>query len=84
MITVRNKKKFDDSNFDIESYFFRQCEVVVGNKIRDINFFVCMFYHTVHHFLARVQSPTCPTNKKCLQENIMAMLTPKLGIRSNS
>ena len=43
-----------------------------------------MFYLTVHHSLARVQSPTCTTYRKFLLESIMAMLTPKLGIPSYS
>ena len=38
------------------------------------------FYVTVHHFLVRVQSPTCTTYGKVLLESIMAVLTPKSGI----
>ena len=47
---------------------------------------VCKFYHTVHRFHARVQSPTWTTYGKYLQESIMAVLTPKsgIGIASNS
>ena len=40
----------------------------------------CMFYVTVHRFLARVQSPTCTTYEKFLLESIMVVLTPKFGI----
>ena len=39
-----------------------------------------MFYRTVHHFFARVQSPTCTTCGKFLLKSIMAVLTLKLGI----
>ena len=65
---------------NIESYyFFRRIEVVVG-RILDSKLVVCIFYLTVHCFLARVQSPTCTTYGKYLLESIMAMLTPKSGI----
>ena len=36
-------------------------------------------YLTVHHFLARVQSPNCTNHGKCLRERIMVVLTPKSG-----
>ena len=43
--------------FDIEIYsFFRRFQVVGDKKIRQ-KLVVCMFYLTVHCFLARVQSP---------------------------
>ena len=43
-----------------------------------------MLYCTVHCFCARVQSPTYTTYRKCLQESIMTMLTPKSGIASGN
>ena len=43
-----------------------------------------MFYLTVHHFLAMIQSPACTTYEKSVLEKIMAenVLTPKSGIVS--
>ena len=59
--------------------FFCRFEVVVCKKL-DHKLSVCMFYLTVHHFLARVQSPTFSTYGKSLLKSIMAMLTLKSRI----
>ena len=65
-----------------ESYsFFRRCEVVAGKNVRQQTCFLFVFV-TFLRFFVRVQSPTCTTYGKFLLESIMAMLTPKLGIRT--
>ena len=71
------------SNFDNDNYsFFSSCEIVVGKNVREqLNkLVVCKFYLTVHRFHVSVQSPTCTTYGKYLQESITAVLTPKSGI----
>ena len=50
---------------------------ILDNKLA-----VCKFYLTVDRFFARVQIPTLTTYEKCLRESIMAVLTPKSGMKT--
>ena len=63
--------------FQHKKLFFFVNVKLLHATILDTKLVVYMFYLTIHCFLARVQSLTCTTNRKCLGENITAMLTPK-------
>ena len=65
---------------NFESYFFSVDVKLLSARMLDSKLVFCMFYVTVHRFLARVQSPTCTTYEKFLLESIMVVLTPKFGI----
>ena len=83
VMSIRNIKfrlfKFRDDNYS----FFTSYEILVYKNVRQqLNKLAAFKFHfTIHRFHARVQSSTCTTCGKYLQEIIMAVLTPKLVIK---
>ena len=73
MISIKNKS-FDYLNFDIDNYsLFSIYEIVISK-----------FSRTVHRLRSKAQSSVCSTYGKYLWENIIAELTPKSGIESQT